>query len=199
VPGIGSTIKLLLRRTLVLPVIKQQKEKHQSIKMLKMNTTLPLSTRLYSAYPITVEAYAQSEDERKVRKVFELLSAAWNKSDAKNFASFFTEDCDYITFRGEHLEGRESNEATHAHLFKTFLKNSTLSGEVKKIKFISKDVAIVQCLGAVKSKWKQGSSKDKINANVLIRENGEWKIRAFHNCKIKKSGVVERVLSFFMK
>ena len=83
-------------------------------------------------------------------------------------------------------------------MFRTVLKNTVLIGEVKKIKFISKDVAVVHCLGLVKSKW-SGSAKNKLNTNVLVKTNGEWKIAAFHNCKIKKLGIVERVLSFFMK
>jgi uncharacterized protein (TIGR02246 family) len=164
-----------------------------------MNTALPLSTRLYSAYPVTVEAYTQSEDERKIRKVFEELSGAWNIGDAKQFASLFTEDCDYVTFRGDHISGRKNNEETHAQLFKTFLKNTTLVSEVKKIKFISKNVAVVHCLGLVKSQWDSSSAKNKFSTNVIVKTNGEWKIAAFHNCKIKKPGIVERVLSFFMK
>src|SRR5438132_1527404 len=98
-----------------------------------MNTVLPLSTKLYSAYPVTIEAYVQSEDEKKIRKIFETLSDAWNTGDAKRFASLFTEDCDYVTFRGDHIKGRKNNEAIYAQLFRTFLKNTTLIAEVKKI------------------------------------------------------------------
>jgi len=163
-----------------------------------MNTVLPLSTRLYSAYPVTIEAYTQSKDEREIRNIFQELSEAWNSGDAKEFASLFTEGCDYVTFRGEHIEGRKNNEEIHAQLFKTFLKNTVLIGGVKKIKFIGKDVAVVHCLGLVKSKWSRGSTKNKINTNVLVKTNGEWKIAAFHNCKIKKPGIVERVLTFFI-
>lgn len=164
-----------------------------------MNTALPLSTKLYSAYPVTIEAYTQSKDERQIRKIFEELSSAWNIGDAKQFASLFTEDCDYVTFRGDHIEGRKNNEEIHAQLFKTFLKNTVLVSEVKKIKFISDDVAVVHCLGLVKSKWSRGSTKNKLSTNVLVKADGEWKIAAFHNCKIKKPGVIERGLSFFMK
>src|SRR4051812_26697142 len=83
---------------------------------------LPQSAKLYSVYPITIEEYTQSEDERKIRKVFEDLSGAWNIGDAKQFSSLFTEDCDYITFRGDHLEGRKNNEETHANYLEPFLR-----------------------------------------------------------------------------
>jgi uncharacterized protein (TIGR02246 family) len=165
-----------------------------------MNMTVsPDSASLYSAYPVTIEAYTQSEDERKIRKVFEELSEAWNVGDAKRFASLFTEDCDYITFRRDHIEGRKNNEKVHNDLFRTFLKNTILVSEVKKINFISNDVAIAYCLGLVKSQWSRRSTKDKLNTNVLVKTNDEWKIKAFHNCKIKKAGIVEKVLSFFIK
>lgn len=162
-------------------------------------TVLPQSAKSYSTYPITIEAYTQSEDERKIRKVFEELSDAWNIGDAKRFASLFTEDCDYITFRGDHLEGRKNNEKVHNDLFRTFLKNTILVSEIKKIKFISKDVAVVHCFGLVKSQWSQRSTKNKLNTSVLVKTNDEWKIESFHNCKIRKAGIVEKVLSFFIK
>lgn len=162
-------------------------------------TALPLSTRLYSAYPVTIEAYTQSNDERKIRRVFERLTGAWNIGDAKQFASLFTEDCDYITFRGEHIIGRKNNEELHAQLFRTFLKNTTLAAEVKQIKFISEDVAVVHCLDEVSSKRKNNKAKNKINTNVLVKTDGEWKIAAFHNSKIKKQGIAESVFEFFMK
>lgn len=162
-------------------------------------TALPLSTRLYSAYPVTIEAYTQSDDERKIRRVFERLSGAWNIGDAKQFASLFTEDCDYITFRGQHIIGRKNNEELHEQLFKTFLKNTTLATEMKQIKFISEDVAVVHCLGAVSSTLKNNATKNKINTNVLVKTNGEWKIAAFHNSKIEKKGIMESVIGFFMK
>lgn len=161
-------------------------------------TALPLSTRLYSAYPVTIEAYTQSDDERKIRRIFDRLSGAWNIGDAKQFASLFTDDCDYITFRGDHIIGRKNNEEFHEQLFKSFLKNTTLAAEVKQIKFLSEDVAVVHCMGAVSSKRKNNSAKNKINTNVLVKIEREWKIAAFHNSKIKKQGMMESMLGFFM-
>jgi uncharacterized protein (TIGR02246 family) len=165
-----------------------------------MNTTvLPISTRLYSAYPVTIEAYTQSDDERKIRKVFARLAGAWNIGDASQFASLFTEDCDYITFRGEHIIGRRNNEDLHAQLFKTFLADTSLVTEVKQIKFISEDVAVVHCLGAVNSKHKNNPAKDKVNTNVLVKSDGVWRIAAFHNSKIERKGVMESVMEFFRR
>jgi uncharacterized protein (TIGR02246 family) len=163
-----------------------------------MNTTvLPLSTRLYSAYPVTIEAYTQSDDERKIRRVFERLSTAWNIGDARQLASLFTEDCDYITFRGEHIIGRKNNEELHQQLFKSFLKNTTLATEIKQIKFISDDVAVVHCLGIVSLQNKKNLKKNKISTNILVKEHHEWKIAEFHNSRIEKRGMMERVMEFF--
>jgi len=162
-------------------------------------TVLPQSAKSYSTYPITIQAYTQSENERKIRKVFEELSHAWNSGDAKQFASLFTEDCDYITFRGEHIEGRQNNEKIHRELFRTSLKNTILVSEVRKIKFINEDVAVAHCLGLVKSQWSHRSTKNKLNTNVLVKTKNEWKIESFHNCKIRKAGIAEKILFFFMK
>ena len=197
-PLISNASQRLLRRTLVLPAIMQQKN-YYHLKLQTMNLALPLTENYYSAYPVTVAGYTQSADERKIRKVFENLAEAWNNRDAKLFASYFTEDSDYVTFRGDHLQGRKNNEDIHADLFKTFPKNTSLSGEVRKIRFIDTNTAIVHCRGSVRSIWSAGTSKSKLNTNVLVKENGEWKITAFHNSVIKKPGILESIFSFFMK
>ena len=62
--------------------------------------------------------------------------------------------------------------------------------DIQKIKFISDEVAVVHCLTGIKAQWQRVVSKNKINTNVVVKQNGEWKISAFHNTQIKKPGLV---------
>jgi len=136
-------------------------------------------------------------DEREIHQLFDSIRQAWSKGDAPLFASCFTEDSDYVSFQGEHLEGKEANEEAHQKLFNSFLKNSTLLGDIQKIKFINEGVAVVHCLTGVKTQWQQTADKNKINTIVVVKQNGEWKISAFHNTRIRKAGWLDKIAAFF--
>jgi hypothetical protein len=64
--------------------------------------------------------------------------------------------------------------------------------------FITPDVAIIDCIGAVKLKWQKKSPKKRqsINTIILVKPDGKWKIRAFHNCHIQNPNPLRNLLSF---
>jgi uncharacterized protein (TIGR02246 family) len=140
------------------------------------------------------------EDKKLIEQLFETLTLAWNTGDGHLFASCFTEDCDYVTFSGEHIIGRQANEIQHQKLFNTFLKGSRLVGKQKSIRFLNPHIAVTHNIGVVKLRWHKTapSSRQSINTNVLLKQDGVWKITAFHNCRIQKPGFFQKLLfSFF--
>lgn len=77
-----------------------------------------------------------SNDKEQLHRLFENLAAAWDKGDGQLYASFFTEDCDYITFYGEHLKGRQSIAKAHQKLYDSFImRNSKLKHQNKRYSF----------------------------------------------------------------
>ena len=48
-------------------------------------------------------------------------------------------------------------------------------------------MAIAHAVGAIKLRWQKKVPKNRksINTNVVVKEKGEWKIAAFHNCRIQ--------------
>ncbi|GAB3930811.1 SgcJ/EcaC family oxidoreductase [Larkinella terrae] len=139
-----------------------------------------------------------TNDEKQIRELLETIKEAWGKGDAQLFSSCFTDDCDYVTFAGDHLEGRKANAEAHKALWSGILRGSKLNGRVKKIRFLTPDIALVYGLGAVQLRWQKAAPKgrDSISTNVVIRQNGTWKITAFHNCRIQKPGFFQKL---FMK
>jgi uncharacterized protein (TIGR02246 family) len=139
-----------------------------------------------------------SNDEKQIRQVFDAMAAAWDKGDAQLFSSYFTEDCDYVTFAGDHLEGRKANADTHAVLLNGILRGSKLKGSIKKVRFLTPDIALVHGVGVVQLRWQKTAPKGRnsINTNVFVRQQGEWKVTAFHNCRIRKPGFFQKL---FMK
>ena len=128
-------------------------------------------------------------DTEAIQGIFTTLATAWNTANAGLFSSVFTPDADYVTFNGQHLKGREAIAQVHIDLWKKFLKGSRLiSTEPVQIRFVHESLAIAHGKGAVLMRWQKKTSERRlsINTNVLIKQNGQWYITAFHNCRIQK-------------
>ncbi|HEY5746475.1 MAG TPA: SgcJ/EcaC family oxidoreductase [Chryseolinea sp.] len=139
------------------------------------------------------------EEVEAIALLFQQAARAWNEGNGGLYASFFTEDCDYVTFDGRHLRGNAEHEAFHQKLFTGFLRGSKLVGRIKAIRFINPDVAIVHQTGGVQLRFQKRfpGTRLSINTNVLVREQGTWKISAFHNCRIQKPPFIFRLIGFF--
>lgn len=134
-------------------------------------------------------------DEELLKRLFENISTAWNSYDCRLFASYYTDDCDYITFTGECVKGRYAIAACHRDMFDGILRDSVLIKHLKSIRFITPQVAIVQQAGTVKLKFQEQvlTSKRSIHTNVVVKEKGEWKIAAFYESPIQKRGVIKKL------
>jgi uncharacterized protein (TIGR02246 family) len=131
-----------------------------------------------------------------IGQIMEGLCTAWNAGDATAYAAYFTTDCDYITFAGEHIRGRAGNTAAHAALFKGILKGSKLHGQVKDWRLLNDQTILVHGTGTVQLRWqkKAPAKRQSINTYVLVKQQEEWKIAAFHNCRIQKPGWLQKLL-----
>ncbi|GIP19301.1 hypothetical protein J40TS1_49430 [Paenibacillus montaniterrae] len=140
----------------------------------------------------------QTQDIKEIESLFQKLKFAWDHGDGTAYGSCFTEDADYVTFQGEHLQGRNAIAETHQELWNGVLRGSTLEGEIKNIRFITPGIAIFHGLGVVKLRWQKSapSQRDSINTNVVVNQNGKWVIAAFQNSRISKPGLMQKI---FMK
>ncbi|WP_145134615.1 SgcJ/EcaC family oxidoreductase [Paenibacillus sp. Y412MC10] len=132
----------------------------------------------------------QAKDIQLMKELFMSLSEAWNKGDGAAYGDCFTDDADYVTFMGQHLKGKKEIAEVHHMLFQGPLKgttlDSTLTDEVRP-RFLTPDVAIVHGIGEVKlpNPAQDPNDRGSINTNVVIRQDGGWKIAAFQNSRIQ--------------
>ncbi|WNC15969.1 SgcJ/EcaC family oxidoreductase [Brevibacillus brevis] len=125
-----------------------------------------------------------------IHTLFAAMSEAWNKGDGAAFGECFTEDADYVTFMGHRLMGRKQIAEVHQKLFDGPLRGSRLessaAGELQP-RFVTPDVAIVHATGEAKlaDASQDPGDRGSINTNVVVKQGGEWKITAFHNCRIQ--------------
>lgn len=133
---------------------------------------------------------AAQEDLKAIQLLFNKLGESWNRGDGGAYGECFMEDADYVTFTGQHLKGSKQIAEVHQWLFDKMLKGSTMvSSAASSIepRFISPDVAIVHAIGEVRlaEPSQDHNERESINTNVVVKQNGEWKITAFHNCRIQ--------------
>ena len=132
----------------------------------------------------------RQDDVRAIAELFARLGDAWNRGDEEAYAECFTEDADYVTFMGQHLKGKRQIADAHHMLFHGLLKGSTLVSSADTDpapRFISPDAAIVHAVGEIRLPVPAPNAEDRrsINTNVVVKRNGEWKLTAFHNCRIQ--------------
>jgi uncharacterized protein (TIGR02246 family) len=111
--------------------------------------------------------------------------AGWNNHDAHIFASAFAEDADFTNDRGVSGAGRYLIEQFHAQAFQKLFSKSHLSIEVKKIRFLKPDVAVVDV------RWEITDSQTADGMAVPYRtglldlvfttSGGPWFITVMHN------------------
>jgi uncharacterized protein (TIGR02246 family) len=137
--------------------------------------------------PTREEAAANdSAEEAAVRALYQQLMDGWNQGSGDAFAAVFTEDGDLIGFDGTHFKGRQEIAPFHQRLFDKWLKGSRLVGEVKDVRFLSPDVALMHAVGGtvLRGKSEPVPERDSIQTLVATRQDGEWRLAAFQNTRL---------------
>jgi len=152
----------------------------------------PVSNDLERTTPMHETSTANhSTDEAAVRALYQQLMNGWNQGSGAVFAAAFTEDGDLVGFDGTHLNGREEIAPFHQELFDKWLKGSRLVGQVKDVRFLSPDVALIHAVGGtvMRGKGEPSPERDSIQTLVAVRqEGGAWRLAAFQNTRVRPMG-----------
>ena len=139
-------------------------------------------------------------DEEAVRDLYRELMDGWNRGSGEAFAAVFTEDGDLVAFDGTHFEGRAEIAPFHQELFDKWLKGTRLVGRVKDVRFLSPDVALMHAVGSTVMRGKAAPSpeRDSIQTLVAVRRDGQWRLAAFQNTRLRvmRNGITFLVSAF---
>jgi uncharacterized protein (TIGR02246 family) len=120
--------------------------------------------------------------EKIVSDIVGELERAWNSADGAAFARPFTDDADFVNIRGEHMRTREVIGKGHQGIFDTIYKGSVVRYQVSAAREIAPAVLVAH----VKSKLNApagplAGEHASLFTLVLVRQQDEWRIAAFHN------------------
>lgn len=128
----------------------------------------------------------RAKDEETIRAIVSSLAEAWTSGDAEASAKHFTEDAYYTIWFGRRIKGREEIARGHEQIFKTIYKDTKQKLEVRSVRFVRDDVALVLVDGSVVKKTEDfPASPHVVPLLVFTKEKGAWSIVAFQNTLVQ--------------
>jgi uncharacterized protein (TIGR02246 family) len=137
-----------------------------------------------SARAAAADGSANSGDDAAIKDVIAAFSNGWNTHDAHAMCVSLADDVEWVNWRGEPLGTRKDVEEEHARLFADLYKNTHRTDEVKSIKYITPNVAIVDDYWTMTRARKRDGSDWPYRAGlynfVMAKRNGRWIVIVSH-------------------
>ena len=126
---------------------------------------------------------SHAADEAAMRESVKQMETGWNTKSGALFAKPFAEDADYVVINGMYIKGRETIASAHQRIFDTIYKDTKLALNVKQIRFLRADVAVVHVTGQRTGPATE-QENEAIITLVMTKEKQGWTIAAFQNTGI---------------
>ena len=93
----------------------------------------------------TVASYAQTDadGEAAIRRIVAEQAKAWNAGDGAGYAKDVAPDVSFTNLFGMVMYGKPAFEKRHSEILATFYKGTTKKHTLRRIRFVTPDVAIV--------------------------------------------------------
>ena len=127
-------------------------------------------------------------DEAAIRALVRKCVEGWNKGSGQAFAAQFAEESDYVVVNGMHIKGRAQNASAHQQIFDTFYKGTRLWAQVKSVRFLKSDVALMHTVSRILKPGEADASPEPeaIQTWTVSKHGKEWLVDAFHNTPIQR-------------
>ena len=136
------------------------------------------------AFPEIALCDSSEAETTAIRELEKQQQDAWNRHDAKAYASLFTEDGDCVNVVGWWWKDRSEIETKLKAAFTFVFKASTLTITDVRIRFVKPDVAIADVqwtMTGAKTPPGVPEPKQGIQIQVLRKQQGKWLILSFQN------------------
>jgi uncharacterized protein (TIGR02246 family) len=159
--------------------------------MLRASTVVLV---LLAAAPMGLAAQDQAS-EGEIRKIVASQVAAWNAGNGDAYAEHLAPDASFTNIFGMVMYGRQAFVKRHVEILGTFYKGTTKHHSVRRIRFITTDVALVDIDNEVRGVKAMpgraivpadGVVKTQL-MEVFVRREGRWWVEAYHNVDVKPS------------
>jgi uncharacterized protein (TIGR02246 family) len=156
--------------------------------------TLRSMTLLVATLALPSPARAQgAADEAVIREIIAEQVVAWDSGDSERYARRVAAGVSFTNLFGMVMYGAPAFTARHTEILSTFYKGTRKKHVVRRIRFLTPDVALVDIDNEVHgvSAMPQGIVVPADGVvrtqlmEVFVRRNGAWWIEAYHNVDLK--------------
>jgi conserved hypothetical protein len=128
-----------------------------------------------------------------IRSIVAEQVVAWNAGDGEAYARHLAPDASFTNIFGMVMYGAPAFARRHAEILTTFYKGTTKQPVIRRIRFVTPDVAIVDIdnevhgvkhLPAGITVPADGVMKTQL-MEVFVRREGQWWVEAYHNVDLK--------------
>ncbi len=135
-------------------------------------------------------AHATSDDRALIQNLYQRILDGWNRGDGAAFAAPFAEECEFIAFDGTHFTERQAIAAFHQTLFDKWMRGTRLVGQVERVRALGPDAAVLYAVGGtiLRNHTSAAPERDSLQTLVAQRQDGEWRLVAFHNTRLRPIG-----------
>jgi len=141
----------------------------------------------------TVATADEATAQAAIRSIVAEQAAAWNAGDGARYASHVAPDVSFTNLFGMVMYGAPAFEKRHGEILKMFYKGTTKQHAVRRIRFVTPDVAIVDIDNEVHGVKAMppgiavpgdGIVRTQL-MEVFARRDGAWWVEAYHNVDLK--------------
>ena len=145
---------------------------------------------------VLVPAATSAQDtaaETAIRAIIAEQAVAWNAGDGGKYASRLAPEASFTNLFGMVMYGAPAFAKRHQEILATFYKGTTKKHAIRRIRFVTPDVAIVDIDNEVHGVKAMppgivvppgGIIKTQL-MEVFVRRNGQWWVEAYHNVDTK--------------
>jgi uncharacterized protein (TIGR02246 family) len=150
--------------------------------------------------PAGSSPHQDPESEAAIRAIVAEQAAAWDKGDAKAYAAHLAPDVSFTNLFGMVMYGAPAFVERHAQILATFYKGTTKQHVIRRVRFVTPEVAIVDIDNQVRGvktmpagivSPPDGVVKSQL-MEVFVRREGRWLIEAYHNVDVKPAAAPSR-------
>jgi uncharacterized protein (TIGR02246 family) len=127
---------------------------------------------------------SRDQDETEIRAVETQQQEAWNRRDAKAYASLFTEDGDCVNVVGWWWKGRAEIEKKLTDAYVFVFRESVLTIKQVDVRFLGPDFAVAHVrwsMVGAKTPKNIPEPREGIQTQLLQKQAAKWLIAAFQN------------------
>ena len=139
-------------------------------------------------------AHAQdAQAEAAIRAIVAEQASAWNRGDGEGYARQVAPEVSFTNLFGMVIYGKGPFTQRHSEILATFYKGTTKHHAIRRIRFLTPDVAVVDIDNEVRGvKSMPGGIAVPADGvirtqlmEVFVRRQQQWWVEAYHNVDVK--------------